>query len=108
MSRGEIMLEVKEAVQVSISTFANLFPTEKHQDLHLEEVKLSADENSWIITVSYKNPDLEEELRVKRADNNLLNPFVGGGAKVEQVHTRHYKSISIKATDGKLMGIMNA
>ncbi len=100
------MLQVKEAVKVSLSTFADLFPSEAYQDLRLEEVLLSDDEESWKVTVSYRNPDFEEERQLKREENTPLAALTGGIRPI--VHTRHYKSIRLKVEDGSLIGISNA
>lgn len=101
------MLQVKDAVKVSLATFAELFPAETFQDLRLEEVKLTDDEQNWSVTVSYKNPDMEDELAVKRAENkNPLAAFTG--TSTPSVSTRQFKSINIKAEDGSLTGIKNA
>ena len=100
------MLEAKDAVKVSLSTFSDLFTDEIFQDLRLEEIALEQDNHLWNITVSYRNPDFDEELQARRAeDSGALGIFQG---KVFQVHTRHYKSITINAEDGSLVKVKSA
>ena len=101
------MLEVKDAVKVSLLTFSELFPSEIYRDLRLEEVDLSSDSQAWKITVSYKNPDLEDELRIKREESKAALSMLGN-PKASEISSRTYKSISIDAEDGSLLGIRSA
>jgi hypothetical protein len=100
------MIEVKDAVKTSFATFAELFPSETFQDLRLEEVGLSSDERSWSVTVSYRNPDLEADLAVQKAEAKMPSALLGG--QLSKVPSRHLKRITIKADDGSLLSIANA
>ena len=100
------MLEAKDAVKASLTTFPQLFHEETFRDLRLEEIALARDNHIWDITVSYRNPDREEEIRVKRVQgSNALSLL---GTKIPEIHTRHYKSLSISAEDGSLVQVKNA
>ena len=100
------MLGAKEAVKTSIATFAELFAGDKYRDLRLEEIAKGQDSGSWSITVSYKNPDIEDEMRVKNIEDSGLGGMIG--IKSPAVASRHYKAIIIDATDGSLVQIKSA
>ena len=101
------MLQVKEAVKASVAVFEELFPPEVFREPRLEEVSLSDDERSWRITLSYKNPDMEEELAAQRAESKSLAAAFGGNSS-RTVPTRHFKSVTINSADGSLVGIKSA
>jgi hypothetical protein len=100
------MLEVKDAVKVSLATFGELFPAENTRGLRLEEVNLDESNQTWEVTVSYKNPDFDDDIASQRAENTGLAALVGNKS-TDKVPTRHYKTVRIKAEDGSLLGIMN-
>lgn len=47
------MLDVKEAARRASEYFAGLYSDEKIDNVQLEEVEFSDDENVWLITLSY-------------------------------------------------------
>ena len=98
------MLAVKEAVKISLENLADLFPGEAMPGLRLEEVMRSEDENKWQVTVSYENPDFDRDLATQDRVTTGLHSFVGGQKKVP---TRLYKTVTLKAEDGALLGIRN-
>ncbi len=100
------MLEVKQAVKTSIAIFQELFPPDTFREPRLEEVNLAEDDNAWRITLSYKNPDLEDDLAAQRAESRTLAGALGGSPS--RISTRHFKSITIDANDGSLIGIKSA
>jgi hypothetical protein len=101
------MLSVKDAVKSSLANFAEIFPPDRFQDLRLEEVSIANDDETWRVTVSYKNPDFEEELAAYRESNKNLMAALGGNG-LNQVPTRHFKAITISVEDGTLVSITNA
>jgi hypothetical protein len=48
------MIEVKDAVRLAFDFVKSLYPQELVKDLALEEVRLSDDEKSWLITVGFR------------------------------------------------------
>ncbi|MEO7029065.1 MAG: hypothetical protein ABI147_06645 [Acidobacteriaceae bacterium] len=108
MFSGGYMLTVKDAVKSSLIEFAEVFPSDRFQDLRLEEVSIAEDDSTWQVTVSYKNPDFEQELVALREANK--NPLAAYAAqlKIERVPTRHLKAITISVDDGSLVSIKNA
>lgn len=101
------MLTVKDAVKSSLAEFAEIFPADRFQDLRLEEVSIADDNSTWKVTVSYKNPDFEQELAAYRESNKNLIAALGGTG-IGQVPTRHFKAITIAVDDGSLVSIRNA
>ena len=98
------MLKVQEAVKRSLSTFAELFSDVDGQELRLEEVSLSPDANSWLVTVSYKNPDYDEELGDAPSSSGLA-ALIGS---YKQLNRRLRKTIKLRAEDGEFLGIKSA
>ena len=92
-------MDVQDAVRQSVTVFGAVFPTEMKQDWRLEEVVLSDDEEVWRTTISFRNPDQSESAQV----NNLAAML---GSK--HIPGRIYKMIEVRATDGRLLGIVNA
>ncbi len=75
------MIDVKKAV-VSAASFVQDLYSEPLNDLLLEEVELSPDEQFWLITISFT-----------RADINVFQA-IGGSA------TRVYKLVKVDADTG--------
>jgi hypothetical protein len=99
------MLQVQEAVRRSLNTFIELFPNAELQDLRLEEVSLSPDESSWLVTVSYKNPDYKEEQEDHSATSTGLSVLLGNYRGVSR---RLNKTIKLRADNGEFVGIKSA
>jgi hypothetical protein len=95
------MLQVQDAVKRSLSTFAELFSDLKLEELRLEEVSLTPDESSWLVTVSYMNPDYEDQLENVPSTSGL-QALMG---TYRQLHRRLQKTIKIRADNGELVGI---
>ena len=98
------MLQVQEAVRRSLTTFAELFSNLDAQDLRLEEVSLTPDQSSWLITVSYKNPDYEDQ-KEDTPSTSGLQSLLGA---YREINRRLQKTIKLKADDGELVGIKTA
>ena len=95
-------MQVQDVVKRSLETFGEVFPNQLGSDLRLEEVRLSDDEIVWSTTVSFRNPDKPEgvEPSVKM---NGLEALLGANKAKE----RAYKTVRLRDTDGKLLGIVN-
>ena len=98
------MVAVRDAVKLSLETLQEIFPGEAMPDLRLEEAMLSEDERKWEVTVSYVNPDLERNLASRDRGNNGLTHFLAEHARVP---TRLYKTVTLNAEVGTLLGIKN-
>ena len=46
-------MDVKEAVEVATKHFEDLYPTTSLRDVLLEEVELSEDEQTWLVTLGF-------------------------------------------------------
>jgi hypothetical protein len=79
------------------------FPEDQLHGLRLEEVTLTDDERNWLVTISYKNPDLDADLAAHQAEKKGLAAIMG--RPTSPVPTRHFKTIKLKAEDGALVGI---
>lgn len=95
-------MNIEDAVRESLKAFASVFGSEAQGDLRLEEVILSEDESAWLTTVSYPNPDLTDVTVSAPAANSLASYFNPAPKK------RLYKTIRVRANDGRLVGISNA
>jgi hypothetical protein len=72
------VVQVREAVQKAQSYLPDVFPTAEGKEMRLEGVELSDDAKFWIVTFSY----------------------IGGGY-------REYKTVKLRAIDGKFYGARN-
>ncbi len=80
------MVQVKEAVQKAKTYLPDVFQSVKGKEVRLEGVELSDDAKFWIVTFSY----LQES-----------GLAIMGGA------TREYKTVKLRAKDGKFFGARN-
>ena len=96
-------MEVKEVVQKAVTTFAEVYPEATKKDLRLEEVFLSDDELNWLTTVSYKNPDYDEEQSEQPLYSDLANML----GRASGPKRRIYKQVKFRADSGKFIGITN-
>ncbi len=78
------MIDVKQAAQIAANYFSDLNPG-KFQNLALEEIELTDDEENWLVTLGYNPPS--------------TNIFVNGPV------AREYKVIRIDAKDGKVVSM---
>ena len=98
------MVAVRDAVKLSLQNLQDIFPGELMTELRLEEVTLSDDERKWNVTVSFLNPDFERELESRAKNNNGLAHVLNQG---QQVSLRRYKTVTVSAAEGKLLGVKN-
>lgn len=96
------MLQVQEAVKLSLTTFTQLFSNEDLKDLRLEEVSLSPDDANWLVTVSYLNPDYDAEPEIKPSGSTGLAALMGSYRAVSR---RLQKTIKLRAENGDFVGI---
>ncbi len=75
------MIDVKQAAQIALNYFSELNPG-KLQNLALEEVELTDDEENWLVTLGYNLP--------------TVNIFGNGSTE------REYKVFRIDAKGGKV------
>ena len=95
-------MDVQDAVRQSIQAFGTIFPPELQKSLRLEEVSLSPDEEVWLTTISFRNPDVSD-IEISAPAPNSLAAMLGA----KQPNGRIYKTIRVRSTDGRLLGIGN-
>jgi hypothetical protein len=54
--REEVMIGVKEAVKIAMSYLATLYEDKDLRDVLLEEVRLSDDDQYWLVTLGFSRP----------------------------------------------------
>ncbi len=77
-----------------------VFPSGEVREPRLEEVVLSDDEQYWLVTVSFSNPDYESE-RKDSTDTDISSLLM----RLSTPRRRVTKVIKLKANDGSLVGI---
>ncbi len=84
------MIDVKTAVKLALDYFAKLYPNkiDTFQDVQLEEVELSEDENTWLVTIGFSRP--------------LPSPFLKNPSKLLRQYQRDYKVFRIDAQNSKV------
>ncbi len=95
-------MNVEDAVRESIKAFASVFGQTPQSDVRLEEVTLNDDESLWLTTVSYPNPDLPN-VPASGSSVSFVEAYLNPSPK-----KRIYKTIRLRADDGRLIGISNA
>ena len=86
------MIEVKKAVKMAFGVFNELYDSKKFEDILLEEVELSDDNASWLVTLGFyrRTPSI-----------NIIESI---GSKK---YIRMYKTIQIDADTGSLISMKN-
>lgn len=86
------MIDVKNAVKMAFAVFNELYESKKFEDILLEEVELSNDKASWLVTIGFyrRTPSI-----------NIIESI---GSKK---YIRMYKIIQIDADTGKLIAMKN-
>lgn len=86
------MMAVKNAVKMAFAVFNDLYASKKFEDILLEEVALSDDNASWLVTIGFyrRTPSI-----------NIIESI---GSKK---YIRMYKTIQIDAETGKLISMKN-
>ena len=80
------MVQVREAVQKAQRYLPDVFPTAKGTEMRLEGVELSDDAKFWIVTFSY---------------------VPTGSVAAVIANIREYKTVKLRAVDGKFYGARN-
>lgn len=85
------MNDVKTAVKIAFDYFARIYPEakQKFQDIRLEEVELSDDESTWLVTIGFSRP-------------LPPGPFLKNIPEFLHQYQRDYKVFRIDAQSGKV------
>ena len=86
------MIEIKAAVQTAFALLDELYDTKKYKDKLLEEVHLSEDKASWLITIGFSRPV---------PSINIMESF---GSKK---YVRTFKQFRLDAETGQLISMTN-
>lgn len=95
------MLQIQDAVKNSLEALGSVYPSGDVREPRLEEVTLSDDEQFWLVTISFTNPDYDAEREDSTGPSSL-------GSLLFQLQTpkrRLTKTIKFNALSGKLLGI---
>ncbi len=93
------MVQVQDAVKTSLEMLGQVFPVGEVREPRLEEVTLSDDEQYWLVTISFSNPDYDAERSESASDVNSLL------LQLRPPKRRVAKTIKLRAEDGGLVGI---
>ena len=94
------MLQVQDAVRNSIVLLSEILPKDDVRDPRLEEVNLSEDEQYWLVTISFANPDYEA--KEAPADSADIASILW---KFSTPRRRTAKTIKLKTADGAFVGM---
>jgi hypothetical protein len=84
------MISLKEAVKAATESVADIFADQQIAGLRVEEVELEEHDDCWQITLSFirgTNPGA------------VAAAFIGGDAG------RAYKTVAVRASDGKVLSV---
>jgi hypothetical protein len=84
------MIDVKEAVKKALDYVSSVIPAEALIDPRLEEVELSENEKTWLITISF----------IRVTPKQYLHSLASAMQEVTQ-SDREYKLVTIDAETGK-------
>ena len=84
------MIDVKEAVKKALDYVSSVIPVEALIDPRLEEVELSENEKTWLITISF----------IRVTPSKYLHSLASAMQEVTQ-SDREYKLVSVDADTGK-------
>jgi hypothetical protein len=90
------MIEIKEAVQISLDALKGMPLLQGETPVELEEAELEDEGNGiyWVVTFSYPDPHAGIEMS-----------GVGPNLAAVLRHKRAYKSVRLLASDGTVRGI---
>ncbi len=83
------MIKVRDAVDIASRFLKDMYPAHQCQDPRLEEVILTEDEQSWLITLSFLRKQSSDEL-----------------ASALGALTRDYKQIMVNVRDGTVRSMV--
>jgi hypothetical protein len=99
------MIEVKEAVELARKSFGELYQDRPFQDVTLEEVEASEDDQYWSVTLGFSEPETEREV----VENPLAHVAGSVSALAKGLSFlqsrklfRRYKTFRIDAETGRL------
>ena len=84
------MIDVKQAIRAAAAFVAEIFSDEKLLDVRFEEVELTEDEKTWLITLSL--------LRKQKATTGLADAWSDAGGRME----REYKILAVESETGRV------
>ena len=90
------MIEIQNAVQISLDALQQIPLLQGRTSVELEEVEMENDGNSdyWVVTFSFPEPPSETEM-----------PNAGPNLSALLRAKRSYKSVRLLASDGSVRGI---
>jgi len=86
------MIEVKNAVKIALELFKELYDTKKFEDILLEEIELSKDKTSWLVTLGF----------YRQIPSVNIMESIGSKKFV-----RTYKTLQIDAGNGEMISMKN-
>ena len=86
------MIGVKEAVKIAFELFEELYDTKKFEDVLLEEVELSGDNATWIVTIGF----------ARQAPSVNIMESIGS-----KKYMRSFKKFEINAASGQMVSMKN-
>ena len=89
-------LDVKQAANLALQYFADLYPNEHFADVALEEVEMSEDEKFWLITLGFTAPPPLQPSRTKPIATLFGPPGPVRKFKVFKVNARTGKVVSMR------------
>jgi hypothetical protein len=99
-------MDAKEAIQAAQAHLKELEPPAPNERLELEEIALSSDELSWLVTFAVVSPAQEE--------GNLLDPGVNDSVRIllglgpAKGRIKSVRTIKLRADDGAFLALKNA
>ena len=86
------MIDVKQSINIAFEYFKELYKPEDLQDVSLEEVELSDDEQYWFVTLGFSRPP-----------SKLTNPLQAFA--VQKLLPRDYKVVKIHTESGQVLSM---
>ena len=87
------MIEVKNAVQIALDLFKELYDTKKFEDILLEEVELNKNKTAWLVTLGF----------YRQIPSVNIMESIGSKKFV-----RTYKTLQIDADTGRMIAMKNS
>ena len=86
------MIGVKEAVKIAFELFEELYDTRKFEDVLLEEVELSKDSATWMVTIGF----------ARQAPSVNIMESIGS-----KKYMRSFKKFEINSANGQMISMKN-
>jgi hypothetical protein len=100
-------MNAKEAIRIAQAFLMDLEPPASSERLELDEIALSDDEKSWLVTFAVVSPARDEEGQFESGVNDSVRVLLGLGS-TKAGRMRSIRTVKVRRDDGAFLALKNA